>query len=1200
MKTTALLRKSKTVFLCLLVTVTVLLLALPSNISVWADDWVSPTGHVDTDGNWEDEICAYDGNIETLAYNYYVAGDDFWGGFIEFSFSEITSNKLRMFLYIYSEGYPIDAVDVDNYDGTWHNVYSGAWAWGVWVEKSFTERAITKIRVRFHWQWYYHNAGYIYEAEIWEITNQAPVNNDAIIGNMDDTNNIYAQKPADYHINYTGYDDDGYINIDYILVNLTQGDTVRWCVKYDNTTDTFSEEAGSDEFFLYPASFASRSGIWINLTIYFMPEWDATEESDLEIKAVIVDSSSASDTDTLQTDYCDIVTNLLVDDFACDDDRGNLGQTITFTGRVAYADNPSSSTPSSSEPQGYEFWNVSVLDSGDNFKGTDDTVIFGEFEISFSAPSAVGIETYNLYIDMADSDYPDGEESPTDTFITDQIEIVSVAFDDSRVNVGASAEVRYVLRYDYDDVSFTGSDGSIVGFTWDSGNSWWDKAVTAPASPSSENYDENDLGALTESNYGLTGYEDDAGSDLIGDRLTITLSADDYTPDGLVTVNFTVTVEYEYDSSTCNSWEIDIWRNGTADWKNDLTNGSPDFTDSAADETYQYDVTQDVSESTYGITVFSDVDLITVTWGIFPYVPSNDGCVFTNLDDTDNLYVQLRTYIITYNGSDGNGYENITTVDITIQTGATVERLTIRYNQDTDTFSEVSGDTTKWTLVIGSCVDYSSGNDLDLEFHIRAEWDATEEYDLDLKAVITDFTSQSDTDTYDLNFDVVTNLVVSDFACSDDRGNVGASIDFTGTVYYANNPSSSAASTFYPPDSEFTAVHVYDEWDNDEGNDGTIVNGEFSVSVTANSTVSLNTYNPYLDMADTGYPDGEEAVYDTFIADRIVAFWEQLDDSRVDVDTNIEWRIKAVLDYDDIALESGDSITSSWGALTWDAGNSWFDISHSESSVGTVTITLTSGSETGYEITEFTKNITETSGIYDRIKILTLGANDTRTNINDYVLVYATAELEYDSHSLGSGDSLTIESLALSWNGTHFTASETKVSVQQKVYNEGTGSEVTYGITVVNMDGKSVAVIWDRLNIDFSVDDNILPLNNQSTFTVSITRAFDSSSVSSYSYDIERDGEGYENPHTTGTFTDVSSEEVIREYDFTSVVDYTYDLTAFLDPDNLIVVWTAGAGGVTEEYISSGGMLIVGSILGCIFVLGGAAVVLNRKEREIG
>lgn len=566
-------------------------------------------------------------------------------------------------------------------------------------------------------------------------TNNLPVNNDAIIGNMNDADNIYAQKPADYHINYTGYDDDGYTDIDYILVNLTQGATVRWCVKYDRATDTFSEEAGSNEFFLYPASFSSRSGIWINLTIYFMPEWDAIEEADLEIKAKIVDASSASDTDTMQTDYCDVVTNLVVSGFACDDDRGDLSQTITFSG----------------------------------------------------------------------------------------------------------------------------------------------------------------------------------------------------------------------------------------------------------------------------------------------------------------------------------------------------------------------------------------------------------------------------------------------------------------TVYYANNPSSSTATTFYPPDAEFTAVHIYDSGDNDKGSDSSIVNGAFSVSFSASASVELETYNPYIDMADADYSDGEESVTDTFISDQIVAYWEQHDDSRVDVNSNIEWRIRAVLDYDDEQLGSGDSITSSWGALSWDAGNSWFDIQHSESSVSSATISLTSGSETGYGITGFTENITETDGVYDRIRILTLGANNTRTNINDDVEIYATAELEYDSHSLGSGDSLTIESLSLSWNGTHFTGSESKAAVQQKVYDEGSGTEATYSITAFNMNSKSVAVIWDRLQVTFSVDDNMLPLNNQSTFTVEITREFDSSSVSSYSYDINRDGEGYENPHTTSTFDDVSSDEVIREYDFVSVIDNTYGITEFVDPDDLIVVWYSGDGGAPpdEDYTDPAdiALLVVASLI---------------------
>lgn len=449
--------------------------------------------------------------------------------------------------------------------------------------------------------------------------------------------------------------------------------------------------------------------------------------------------------------------------------------------------------------------------------------------------------------------------------------------------------------------------------------------------------------------------------------------------------------------------------------------------------------------------------------------PVNDSCTITDMDDSDNLYAQISGgYSIDYDGHDDDGYVDIDYVLVNITQAATV-RVSFKYTNSTNTFSIIDG-SSEFTLD-GSSSASRAGTNINLTIVFHVQWDATEESDVELKAVIADDEPSSDTDTMQTDYaDVVTNLVVSGFSCDDDRGNLEQTITFTGTVYYANNPASSTATTFYPPDIEFTAVHIYDSGDNDKGNDNTVVNGAFSVSFSASASVSIETYNPYIDMADADYSDAEESPTDTFISDRIVAYWEQLDDNRVNTDSNIEWRIKAVLDYDDHTLGSEDGITSSWGALNWDAGNTWFEISHSESNVNTYTITLTVGSEATHTITSFSENITESSGIYDRIKILTLVADPTDPVIENYAKINATAELEYDHHALGSEDTLTIESLFLPWDSevSEFNGKEKKDTPQSKTYNEGVGNEATYGITVVNMDGKNVTVTWGEADEDFT------------------------------------------------------------------------------------------------------------------------------------
>jgi len=438
------------------------------------------------------------------------------------------------------------------------------------------------------------------------------------------------------------------------------------------------------------------------------------------------------------------------------------------------------------------------------------------------------------------------------------------------------------------------------------------------------------------------------------------------------------------------------------------------------------------------------------------YAPTNLSFTILDMDDTDNLYAQKQYYTAQYVVTDYDGYADIDYAEFSITQSSTV-RATFRFDEDTATFSIEAGSST-WDLDVGSCSYASSGETITMNFTISPKFNAIEESDIDILAFVVDDEPENDTDTIQTDYaDVVTDLVVFGFACDDDRGNVGQSLEFSGAVSYANNPSSGIASSSYPPDSEFTAVHVYDSRDVSQGSDNSIINRTFSVSFSALSTVDLEAYNPYIDMTDAEYTDAEESPTATFIS--------------------------------------------------------------------------------------------------DRIRILTLGADDTRVNVNDSAEIYATAELEYDGHSLGSGDGLTIESLDLIWNATHFVGAESKPSVQQKVFDEGEGEETTFGVTALNLDSRSVSVIWDRLNVTFTVDDDLVPLNTETEFKVTIFREYDNSSVSSYSYNINRDGLGFGSPHTTEAFTDVSSSEGTRIYDFTSVIDNTYGLTAFTDPHDLFVAW---------------------------------------------
>ena len=194
--------------------------------------------------------------------------------------------------------------------------------------------------------------------------------------------------------------------------------------------------------------------------------------------------------------------------------------------------------------------------------------------------------------------------------------------------------------------------------------------------------------------------------------------------------------------------------------------------------------------------------------------------------------------------------------------------------------------------------------------------------------------------------------------------------------------------------------------------------------------------------------------------------------------------------------------------------------------------------------------------IWDRIKILTLNADDSRIDINTVGTWYATSELEYDSDALGVGDSFTLSTYSFTWNGTYFTSTDNEATTQQHIINAfDNGNEATYGITVGNINGQSQDIIWDRLIITFSVDDNTPLPNTDATFTVDIEYEYDSVNCTTYIYDIQRNATLYKDDYAFRRFTDNQPEPTKYVYDFEGASETLYGLTAYLDDDDITVQW---------------------------------------------
>lgn len=234
-------------------------------------------------------------------------------------------------------------------------------------------------------------------------------------------------------------------------------------------------------------------------------------------------------------------------------------------------------------------------------------------------------------------------------------------------------------------------------------------------------------------------------------------------------------------------------------------------------------------------------------------IPVNGAFTITDMDDTKNCYAQKKDYTLSGSVTDADGYAALTTIDVSFKQGATT-RGTIRYNEDTDTFSVTAG--TAVELGTGSAA-VKAGNTVTLTVKYRVKWGAVSEPDVDIEVTSTDVYGAVDTDTAQTNYvDFITRLVTYNHAANTTTVPINTPISVSGVVRYATTPTGDTASSSYPPDAEFTSVAVIDDQGVTLGTDATIVNGTYVAVGVSASTLRTTAYYAYISMADADYTDG--------------------------------------------------------------------------------------------------------------------------------------------------------------------------------------------------------------------------------------------------------------------------------------------------------------------------------------------------------
>jgi hypothetical protein len=129
--------------------------------------WVSPTNFSDPDGEWENEVLAYDGSTATMAQTDLI--EDTWTSFLIFTLASIKASRIRVYIPQLTDDPASDVVDIDVYrDGVWVDVKEWMPTIG-WEWISFSEGNVTQVRIRFKPSQSVPDMSAIGEVGLWQV-----------------------------------------------------------------------------------------------------------------------------------------------------------------------------------------------------------------------------------------------------------------------------------------------------------------------------------------------------------------------------------------------------------------------------------------------------------------------------------------------------------------------------------------------------------------------------------------------------------------------------------------------------------------------------------------------------------------------------------------------------------------------------------------------------------------------------------------------------------------------------------------------------------------------------------------------------------------------------------------------------------------------------------------------------------------------
>jgi hypothetical protein len=600
--------------------------------------------------------------------------------------------------------------------------------------------------------------------------------------------------------------------------------------------------------------------------------------------------------------------------------------------------------------------------------------------------------------------------------------------------------------------------------------------------------------------YGITAIRQNDVTYCIWDQLVVTIGVDELTPLNNIQANFSLTVSFDYDNLACLTYQLVIQRNGT--WWRSFTNANKSlFVDTNFDSAYTYTVRMITSESDYNILAFF-TNSVQVVWSAAPNnAPVNDAApVLVNPDDSTYMYARYRYYVITSNVSDMDGYDDIVYVELTLYDDSRASAIwTVRYTVVGGTFSIQLG--SAYITLSASSSASMSGNDLDITWYIKIDWNHSILTNTDVKQYVYDGTDGVE-DFYESNWDIETRfeiigLTIDDGAGTGNRGPLDGSYFATGTIVYLGSVDN------YPLSNETDVWLSVSEYGINTGpwSDFVLVSGQFNITAYADDQVGLDTITIkiVLEGAGSGGTDLlSVTTQSTYITDRILVQGYSAADDRINIGDTAIIDVELVYQYDSSFVIDGTVTVNGLSATHQGFGVWRFTDSQPLVVMNTYDSVVYNGGTHG--LTQVNQNATIQEVIWDQIVVQTTIADDTHVNIGDTVEIQVTLWLAYDSSPLGSGDTVILNGTAMTWDvgNNRFELPVSLTSLGQRVFFVNSSTESTYAITVVDTNSQSIAVTWDRIQVQsYSSTDTRVNIGDNVNIDVALQYEFDNAPVNS-------------------------------------------------------------------------------------------------------